>query len=635
MRVQVGVSEAGTHWNLIGGHPAGADALQSLVSSWPGWRRMPTRGQLLGSQPASLYTAACWPAQTLLLCRSSLEVEWTEQARARSKAILEHLEARDVVLRAGDADLRRTASVPWDVAPDPTHPLRQLLPHQAAAVRAIELQGGRALLADDMGLGKTATALVSWWRSEHRRLLVVAPKSLLHNWRNEASMFLGPPELIPAFVYAGTDKERANTRAAAEHLLRRGPLFLNAVDGRAILILNYDSLRVLNEQWKTLVEEWVAHQWLICDESHAVKSVTSERTKLTRALSERARGVVLLSGTPVRNTSEDLFSQLEIVRPGSWTSHNSFVDRYLVRVPMEIPQGPRKRTILVVRGQKNTHELSVVTNTMMIRRHRDTIEGLPPKIVTRPSIDLDDATRELYNGMKNKAVALIGDFLRIDDNAPIFEPRAKSALEAAMRCEQICQGFLGKVPDEYLEIIRPWIGNELVRIPGLDNSLALPSAPKLRWIIDLIEEIAVVRGERIAVISRFNAPLFYLQSLPEFAARTTMLVGSMSAIQREESVQAFQSAKKSVMLAQVALCEGWNAQACTDVIFLGRSWSPAANEQAEARFHRIGSKGTVNIQIPMCRGTIEERIDKRLSGKAEDAERAVKSLTLKELSDML
>jgi SNF2 family DNA or RNA helicase len=90
-----------------------------------------------------------------------------------------------------------------------------------------------------------------------------------------------------------------------------------------------------------------------------------------------------------------------------------------------------------------------------------------------------------------------------------------------------------------------------------------------------------------------------------------------------------------VLLAQVKMCEGFNAFRSQDVLFLGRDWSPAINAQAEDRAHRMGQKGTVNVQIPIVRKTIEVMIHKRLLDKAADAQQALRSVTIEELMEAL
>jgi SNF2 family DNA or RNA helicase len=107
--------------------------------------------------------------------------------------------------------------------------------------------------------------------------------------------------------------------------------------------------------------------------------------------------------------------------------------------------------------------------------------------------------------------------------------------------------------------------------------------------------------------------------------------GGCSAREKQEQITTFRNGPPSVMACQVSIAEGFNLTECHDVIFLGRDDSPAINSQAAARCHRIGTKGTVNVQIPVTLGTIEVMIDRRLGAKEADATNALRSVTIKEM----
>jgi SWI/SNF-related matrix-associated actin-dependent regulator 1 of chromatin subfamily A len=83
------------------------------------------------------------------------------------------------------------------------------------------------------------------------------------------------------------------------------------------------------------------------------------------------------------------------------------------------------------------------------------------------------------------------------------------------------------------------------------------------------------------------------------------------------------------------MAQGFNLHQSQDCLFLGREWAPATNLQAEDRLHRIGQKGTVNIQIPIVRKTIETMIDAKLASKSADSEQALSTVTIRELMEAL
>src|SRR5690606_18177070 len=119
------------------------------------------------------------------------------------------------------------------------------------------------------------------------------------------------------------------------------------------VIVNYDLLRHLTQQQQEQLQLFTKGEFVICDESHAIKSRTAERTKLVRALFAHSLYRLCLSGTPVRNTVEDLFSQVEFVRPHTWTSFAEFEKHHLVTARVDFGKRPVQKVV----GSKNVDEL--------------------------------------------------------------------------------------------------------------------------------------------------------------------------------------------------------------------------------------------------------------------------------------
>jgi SNF2 family DNA or RNA helicase len=130
--------------------------------------------------------------------------------------------------------------------------------------------------------------------------------------------------------------------------------------------------------------------------------------------------------------------------------------------------------------------------------------------------------------------------------------------------------------------------------------------------------------------------MFWLQRhYVDEGRKVGFLHGAMSPKNKHQVVVDFQDSKFDLFLCQVKMAEGFNLHNSQDCIFLGRDWSPAVNHQAEDRLHRIGQKGTVNIQIPYVRGTIETLIHRKLMAKDADANQALVVVTVKELREAL
>lgn len=616
------------------------------IGEWTCWAR----------QPSGVYVAPPYASSVLQvrLDLPGLDLQWSPLAAAKRDELLRRLQDAKQALAGGSLPLE------W---PPPT--ARRPLPHQWRAIHAARSMGWRVLLADDMGLGKTSEALWMAHDSGARRLLVVCPVSVKFNWQAEILETLG--ETWHVIVIDGTPKQRAaqlvdlvstdQALAMAENE--------NANNGgfRAACVINYDLLRHLSPEQMKAMQSFAIGSFAIGDECHYLKNRDTERTELTAELFKQAKHVALLSGTPVRDTVDDLFSQLNIARPNVVRSYTAFADRYLVT--REVAFGKRKVRKIV--GSKNVDELNAIVNTLQIRRKKEEVLDLPPKVHTFPLLQLDDMTGRVYEAMKKWAKIELEKVLeenkpcatcdgtgsiekcdwpgehanRYQEDCPecsgkstpkltIFSPRAKSAVEAAMRLEQIAQGFLGGIPDALLQQITPLL-KHAERIPGRHGEVIFPTAPKLKWLEETIESVLLQGGSPI-VFSRFNAPCIWLQQRGlDGAPPIGFMHGGLTAETKQDVVAKFQQRAIRVLLCQVKIAEGWNATASQDVLFLGRDWSPAINHQAEDRAHRMGQKGTVNVQIPVVQGTIEEMIHKRLLAKDRDAQNALASLTVEEL----
>ena len=641
--VEVDVTKDERALLLRGGAPRGSDELHRLIASWPGWRRIPATGTFQGSA-CSIYRAPLWPSATLPLLESSLLIQWTEPAQRYA------LESREQLILANH-ELARKALWPLAKSICPSGKRDPFL-HQASAVLAILHHRWRCMLADDMGLGKTATALWAWWMGGFQRLLILCPKSVKLNWRKETEDNLWPPEMLPCYIIDGTPAKRERIILDIQQ----------DKSERIIVVCNYDLLPYLSEPQFEWLKAWLDS--IVMDESHYLKSGKADRTKLVTEMCPETGGPefrVALSGTPIRNMVDDLFTQIEIIRPGTWASYSDFCNRHLIMVPMNFGNMPKHRKVQITRGSKNLDALNKVMNTLQIRRMKEEVLDLPPKIRTFPMMELDGPFMEVYKAMKEFALVELralfqprkpdaacqeckgtGNLAESIDEEPVpcactlplagdealaFAPVARSAVEAAMRCEQLAQGFLTGIPPTYYERVAPLLKNHAEKVDGYPGAFVFPNSPKLQWLKDVMEELT---GKPLLVFSRFNAPLIWLANQ---YTNSGLLIGATSAEQRHDLIESFQAGKISILFCQVKIAEGFSLSAARDVIFLGRDWSAAMNSQAEDRAHRIGQKGTVNIQIPIVINTVERLIDRKLKVKANDADQAL--VTLKDLMEAL
>lgn len=574
----------------------------AAINDWPGWKR----------SPSGTYLAPAWPSSIISMTKTVHPLHWSEAAAKKRDKLLADLNGARTMLKLGHTE-----------SPVPTE--RKPKQHQWQAIAAMRFMYHRAMLTDDMGLGKTSTALWAAHDSGVLSILVICPVSVKFNWQREIVETLGTT--WATFVIDGSPKKRASQFAEAEA----------AKDYKAIII-NYDLLRHLSKEQSDYLKKFLRSSMLLLDESHYLKNRESDRTEIVTDLSRSARFVIAMTGTPIRNLAEDLFSQVEIVRPGTWSSYRDFAKRHLV---IQAVKFGKRETHKVV-GVKNLDALNAVMNTLQIKRKKEDVLDLPPKTYTYPELQLEGDLLKIYKAMKEFAKLKLNSLLQADAAMPlseqpitIFDPRAKSAVEQAMRCEQIAQGFIGGIPDPVMAKLGADVLKHAEKIPGRPNELMFPHAPKVVWLLETIESVLRQGGAPI-VYSRFNAPLLWLgYKLASCGASSELLHGGMSAEQKHRAIDSFQNSRVNVLLAQVKIAEGWNATRCQDVIFWTRDWSPAINTQAEDRAHRMGQRGTVNVQIPIVLKTIESMIHRRLLAKSVDADQALRNVTVEELMEAL
>lgn len=590
--VRVALADNGHEFVAEGGSPRGQDAVHNAVSRWPGWRR--TR---IKRDTHSTYQGPLNAVSAVALNETSLRVDMSADAR---EAVVRLLTQIHLVEAALTSDKPGTFSITD----------RATMPHQMQALNALEHLGYRAVLADDMGLGKTSTALWAFHRSPSTRALIVCPASVKFNWQEEVEKTLGEEWVDATVVIHGSRKVRADLLA-----------WLPRTHG--IVVINYDLLAYLEPAQRTMLQEWMEGEFLMLDESHYVKDRNAARTRHTRTF--KPKHVLCLSGTPVRNTIVDLYTQVEIVHPKTWNSFTDFTRRYCVFRPLSLNGG--RRTLQQFAGVQNERELNAVMSTVQIRRKKEEVLDLPEKTRTFPKLEMDDDTRRIYKSMKDWGIKLLDD---LDPNENIFSPRANSAIEVFLRLEQIAQGVMGGIPEPVMERISGLLAKRGLKIEGRPAEIMLPNHPKILWLLECVKTL-VQTEQRPVIFCRFNGPLFWLKQ--NLGYDTIVLHGGVR--DKHGAVKDFQDGKAKVMLVQVKMAEGFNLTRSQDAIFLGRDWSPAQNLQAEDRLHRIGQRGTVNIQVPVLRGTVDTVLHDRLAMKESSARTVLAKLTVGELKELL
>jgi len=401
-----------------------------------------------------------------------------------------------------------------------------------------------AVLADDMGLGKTIQALCAL----RGRTLVICPRSVIHNWTKETERFR--PDLKVA-LYHGPSRE------------------LTDAD---VTLTTYATLR--NDAEALCEVDW---DCVVLDEAQAIKNPDSQVARAAYGLRGGFR--VSLSGTPIENRLDELWSQMHFVNRGLLGGRRDFVERY------EKP--------MLAGDAAVTERLRRRIQPFLLRRlKREVATELPPRSDAILYCELDTDERALYDAVR---VAARADVARaMSDGSNVM-----AAFEALLRLRQAaCHS--GLLPDRDAE-----------------------TSSKVEALCDALED-AVADGHKALVFSQWTSLLDRVE--PQLDLRSiafTRLDGKTR--DRGAVVDAFQDPGGApvLLISLKAGGTGLNLTAADHVFLLDPWWNPAVEEQAADRAHRIGQDRPVMVYRLVAKDTVEERVLDLQRRKREIADAAL------------
>ncbi len=467
-----------------------------------------------------------------------------------------------------------------------------LRPYQADGVRWLWFMtqlGLGACLADDMGLGKTIQVIDLILRlrqaDEHsgtgnlrrppsnaRRtgnrsgpFLLIVPASLIGNWKQELEKFA--PQLKVFLAH------RSECDAATLDRIAKKPL--PELNGYDVVVTTYTLIR--SSAWPTEIH-W---RMVVLDEAQTIKNAGSSQSKAVRKL--QAGGRIALTGTPVENQLGDLWSLFDFCVPGLLGSVKQFRDF--------VKQMTKKQNTAAASG------LRKLVRPYILRRMKTDpaiVPDLPDKTEVKVECGLSKKQAVLYEQL----VANVAKQLRTADGMQ----RRGLVLSMLMRLKQLCNH-----PAQFLD--------QDVYDPGESGKFQ-----SLREICEPIRD----RQEKVLVFTQFQGicgPLSeYLAAV--FRRSGLVLHGGVPVAKRKELVRKFQEQDELpfFVISVKAGGTGLNLTAASHVIHFDRWWNPAVENQATDRAYRIGQNRNVLVQKFVCKGTLEERIDRMIQDKQELAD---------------
>ncbi|MFN3490323.1 MAG: DEAD/DEAH box helicase, partial [Emticicia sp.] len=412
-------------------------------------------------------------------------------------------------------------------------------------------------LADDMGLGKTIQTLAFLQAMKEQNgsplgqsdvsaggspTLLVMPTSLIYNWLKEIEKFT--PNLR-AFIYTGTNREK-NTEQ---------------FDNYDLILTSYGILRIDID----FIKDY-RFNYVILDESQSIKNPSSHISRAVMQLNSANR--LILTGTPLENSTMDLWTQMTFINPGLLGTQSYFKNEY--QIPIEKNQ-----------DEKQNKRLYSLIKPFMLRRHKSQVATeLPPKVESIHYCDMTEEQEKCYEEAKSYYRNII--------------------------LEQIEEKGFGKSQMAVLQGLTKL--RQLANHPRMIDQDYEGDSGKNEEVLQKLETI-IEEGHKVLVFSQFVKHLdIYRNYLEKNDIRYCYLDGSTT--NRQEQVDIFQNddSIKIFLISLKAGGLGLNLTAAEYVFLLDPWWNPAIEAQAIDRAHRIGQQNTVFTYKFITRNSVEEKI---------------------------
>lgn len=404
------------------------------------------------------------------------------------------------------------------------------------------------VLADDMGLGKTLQAITAITQllktSKKAKSLIICPTSLVYNWKEEFTKFNPKLRVLPV---DGTPQQRKK--------------LLNELEDYDVVITSYSLLQKDVDLYKE-----IPFSYAILDEAHHIKNRSTRNAKSVKML--QAAHHLVLTGTPIENSLEDLWSLFDFLMSGLLSSYDRFVEKYIR---------------LSNQGGKNLELLRKKVSPFIMRRmKKDVLDDLPAVSHIVYHCSLSDSQRELYQSYAASAREELQKLVKKEG----FDKVQIHVLATLTRLKQIC--------------CHPAIFAK--------EKAEMGDSAKYDMLMELLQSL--IEGKHKTVIfSQYTKMLNIMRNdLEQLGIRFEYLDGTSK--NRTSIVKKFnEDPEISVFLVSLkAGGTGLNLVGADTVIHYDMWWNPAVENQATDRVHRIGQKNSVSSYKLITLNTVEEKI---------------------------
>jgi SWI/SNF-related matrix-associated actin-dependent regulator 1 of chromatin subfamily A len=428
----------------------------------------------------------------------------------------------------------------------------EVRPYQWAAPQMFATGGqNRLLLGDEMGLGKSLQALLCVLAGQYQRILIVCPAVVKVNWANEVEKWT---ELTPSVVYGRSgDYETGD-----------------------VTIINYD---LLQHRLDALCED--DYDCVVFDECHNLKSQKAERTKAAKRLAKwpTVQGIIAMSGTPILNRPEEIFTTLNMLKPSTFPDYFLFGKKYCAAIHNGYGWDFGGASNIETSDDGVTVPLNHLLKDVMLRRTMDDprlSSQMPDLLETVLEVEVD---RTQYDEAYNTCMDQL-EYHRTTGSG------------------SIPPGLLLNILTE----LRHAAGDAKVDVA-------------VKWAIDYHEQTGkplVIFAHHINVVERIATRLHATPHEVRFIA------GSTQDKQRQTIIADFQEGQVTFLICStLAMKEGVNLDTADTTLFVERQWVPAHEKQAAARVRRLTQESSVCHKVVLsAKDTVDMHFDKVVSEKA-------------------
>ena len=514
--------------------------------------------------------------------------------KVRSLSLFLNLEEKGIDLSTETKELKESwqrliddQKNPALTAPDiPDGVEAELRPYQVEGyqwLRFLDRYNLGGILADEMGLGKTLQMLTFIWsffKEEGGQILIIAPTSLLYNWKKESDSFIPG---LPTYVIDGTKSEREEK-------------YRKFKDKDGMIVVSYGLAR----QDKSTLNKFY-FDCIVLDEAQNIKNPMTKTARSVKSLHGKRR--FALTGTPLENHIGELWSIFDFIMPGYLFSYSSFKDRFsiLFKAPEvselsiseleDISSGNYEIDAGMLATKRARYSLRQLVSPFILRRLKeDVLQELPDKLTKDIPCPMTNEQQRIYR----EHIASIKSTLTKYDSSEGRQQNTErmNVLSELTRLRQIaCHPAL-----------------------FIDNYTG--GSGKLEVLEDLLDNL-LAGGHRVLLFSQFTKMLNIIRTRQENYGREVFYIdGQVPSDERLELVDDFNAGEGDIFLISLrAGGTGLNLTGADVVIHYDPWWNPAVENQATDRAHRIGQEKHVQVFRLVTIGSIEEKIQELQAAK--------------------